>query len=72
MMYTEFVVCYEALEHAMCLTNFILGLRMVDKISISLTIYCDNRAAVFFSHNNNSSGTTKHIDIRYLVMRERV
>jgi hypothetical protein len=45
---------------------------VVDSISKPLTLYCDNKAAVFFSHNNKSSGVAKHIDLRYLVMRERV
>jgi hypothetical protein len=35
-------------------------------------IYCDNKVVVFFSHNNKSSGSTKNIDFRYLVVRERV
>jgi hypothetical protein len=35
-------------------------------------IYCDNKAAVFFSHNNKSCGAGKHIDLRYLLVRERV
>jgi hypothetical protein len=35
-------------------------------------IYCNNKAAVFFSHNNKSSGAVKHIDLKYLVVRERV
>jgi hypothetical protein len=56
----------------MWLKNFIPGLRVVDSISKLLTIYCDNKAAFFFSHNNKSSGAAKHIDLRYLVVRERV
>jgi hypothetical protein len=45
---------------------------VVDSISKPLTLYCDNKAAVFFSHNNKSSGVAKHIDLKYLVVRERV
>jgi hypothetical protein len=72
-MYAEFIACYEALGHTMWLKNFIPGLRVVGSISKPLTIYCDNKAIVFFSHNNNkSSGSVKHIDLRYLVIRERV
>ncbi|KAG8056507.1 hypothetical protein GUJ93_ZPchr0002g23482 [Zizania palustris] len=56
----------------MWLKNFIPGLRVVDSISKPLTLYCDNKAAVFFSHNNKSSGAAKHIDLKYLVVRERV
>jgi hypothetical protein len=71
-MYAEFIACYEVLGQAMWLKNFIPGLRVIDSISKPLTIYCDNKAAVFFSHNNKSSGASKHIDLRYLVVRERV
>jgi hypothetical protein len=72
MMYTEFIASYEALGQVVWLKKFILGLRVVDSISKPLTIYCDNKATVFFSHNNKSSGAVKHIDLRYLVVRERV
>jgi hypothetical protein len=71
-MYAEFIACYEVLGQAMWLKFFIPGLRVIDNISKPLMIYCDNKATVFFSHNNKSSGASKHIDIRYLVVRERV
>jgi hypothetical protein len=72
MMYAEFITCYEALGHAMWLKLFIPSLRVIDSIRKPLMIYCDNKAVVFFSHNNKSSGASKHIDLRYLVVRERV
>jgi hypothetical protein len=53
-MYAEFIACYEVVGQAVWLKNFILGLKVVDSISRSLTLYCDNKAAVFFSHNNKS------------------
>jgi hypothetical protein len=72
MMYAEFIACYEVLRHAIWLKNFIPGLRVVDGISEPLTIYCDKKAIVFFSHNNKSNGAVNHIDLKYLVVRERV
>jgi hypothetical protein len=45
---------------------------VVDSISKPLTLYCDKKAAIFFSHNNKSSGAVKHIDLKYLMVRERV
>jgi hypothetical protein len=56
MIYAEFTTCYEALEQTLWLKNFIPGLRVVDSISRPLILYCDNKDAVFFSHNNKSSG----------------
>jgi hypothetical protein len=56
----------------MWLKIFIPGLRVIDCISKPLMIYYDNKVVVFFSHNNNLSGAFKHIDLRYLIVRERV
>ena len=35
-------------------------------------MYYDNSAAVFMAKNNKSGSRSKHIDIKYLVVRERV
>ena len=37
-----------------------------------LKIFCDNSAAVSFSRNTRSSSRSKHIDIKYLFVREKV
>ena len=64
--------CFEATSHGVWLKSFISGLRVVDSISRSLKIYCDNLAAVFMAKNNKSSSRNKHIDIKYSTIRERV
>jgi hypothetical protein len=56
----------------MWLKNFIPDSRVVDNISKPVMIYCNNKATIFFSHNNKSCGASKHIDLRYIVARERV
>ena len=71
-MQAEFVACYEATGQAVWLKNFIPNLRVVDSISKPLTLYCDNKAAVFYASNNKSSGAAKHIDIKYHVVKDRV
>ena len=48
------------------------GLRVVDSISRPLKLYCDNSVAVFMAKNNKSGSRSKHIDIKYLAVRERV
>ena len=48
---------------------------MVDNIEKPLKLYCDNEAAVFYAHNNKSSGAAKHIkhiDIKFYVVKEQV
>ena len=71
-MKVEFMSCFEVTSHGVWLKSFIFGLRVVDSISRPLKIYCDNSAAVFMAKNNKSSSRNKHIDIKYLAIRERV
>ena len=44
----------------------------MDSISRSFRIFCDNSAAVFLAKNNKSWSRSKHIDIKYLAIREHV
>jgi hypothetical protein len=53
------------------LKNFITGLKVIDSITEPIILYCDNQSAVFFSSNNKSSGASKHIDLKYHVVKER-
>ena len=71
-MEAEFVSCFEASSHGVWLKSFIYGLRIVDSISRPLKLYCDNSAAVFMDKKNKSGSRSKHIDIKYLAIRERV
>ena len=71
-MAAEFIACYEASNHGIWLRNFVTGLRVVDGIERPLKIYCDNKSAVLYSNNNRSSTKSKHIDIKFLVVKERV
>jgi hypothetical protein len=71
-MEAEFVSCFEATSHGVWLKSFISGLRIMDSISKPLKIFCDNSAAVFMAKNNKSGSRSKHIDIKYLAIRERV
>ena len=71
-MEVEFISCFEASSHGVWLKSFISGLRIVDSISRPLKLYCDNSVAVFMAKNNKSGSRSKHIDIKYLAIRERV
>ena len=44
----------------------------MDSFSRPLKIFCDNSAAVFLAKNNKSGSQRKHIDIKYLAIREHV
>ena len=71
-METKYVVCYEATCHAIWLWKFDSGLHVIDSIMRPLRMYCDNSAVVQFFKNNKTTGGSKHIDINYLVVREKV
>jgi hypothetical protein len=45
---------------------------VVDDIYRPLKLYCDNNPAVQYAHNNKSSGATRHIDIKYYVVIDKV
>ena len=71
-MQAEFVACYEVVWQAVWLKGFIPRLRVVDNISKPLRLCCDNKVTVFYANNNKSSGTVKHIEIKYFVMKDRI
>ena len=45
---------------------------MDDGVEKPLKLYCGIEPAVFYAHNNKSSGTAKHIDIKFYVVKEQV
>ncbi|XP_071723809.1 secreted RxLR effector protein 161-like [Rutidosis leptorrhynchoides] len=71
-MAVEFISCFEASEHGIWLRNFITGLRVVNSIGRPMKLYCDDQSAVMFANNNRSSTKSKHIDIKFLAIKERV
>ena len=71
-MEAKFVSCFEATSQVVWLKSFIYVLRVMDSISRPLRIFCDNSAVVFLAKNNNSESRSKHIDIKYLAIRELV
>ena len=71
-MEAEFVSYFEATLHGVWLKSFITSLRIVDSIQKPLRLYCDNPVAVFLAKNDKSGNRSKHIDIKYLAIRECV
>jgi len=71
-MAAEFVTCYEASNHGIWLRNFVTGLKIAEGIERPLKLYCDKKSVVLYSNNNKSSTKSKHIDIKSLVVKERV
>ena len=71
-MEAKFVACFEATIHGLWLRNFISKLRIVNSISKLLRIYYDNFVAVFFSKNDKYSNGAKHMELKYLIVKEEV
>ena len=47
-------------------------LKVVYDIYRPLKLYYDNEPVVCYAHNNKSSGATKHIDIKFYVVKDKV
>jgi hypothetical protein len=45
---------------------------VVGSIENLLKIYCDNESAVQYSYNNKKSDVSKHIIIKYYVVKEKI
>ena len=71
-MAAEFLASYEASNHGIWLQNFVTGLRILDKVERPLKLFCDNKSVVMYSNNNRSSTKSKHINIKLLIVKERV
>ena len=71
-MHAEFVTCYDASSQVVWLRNLILEMQVVDSISRPIVIYCYNNAAVFYSKNNKISIGSKHMEIKYLIVKDLV
>jgi hypothetical protein len=71
-MEAEFIACFEASLQISWLRNYVSGLGVVSSISKPMKLYCDNSAAVFFSKNDKYSRGAKHMELKYLVVKEEV
>ena len=71
-MEAEFIACYEASNQAIWMWNLITRFHIVDGIDRPFKINCDNKAIGLYSKNNRSSSKSKHIDIKFLIVKERV
>ena len=71
-MIVEFIVCYEASNHGIWMRNHVIGLQIVNGIERPLKLFCDNKLTVLYSNNNRSSTKSKHIDIKFPIVKERV
>jgi hypothetical protein len=56
----------------MWLKKFVPCLRVIDSIERPLKLYCNNEPAILYAHNNKKTKVTKHINIRFYVVNEKM
>ena len=72
-MQAEFIAVYEAVCEGVWIRNFLMQTKILSHIvAEALEVYCDNEAAVFFCKNSKRSNNSKHIDLKYYSVREKV
>ncbi|GAV77853.1 hypothetical protein CFOL_v3_21321, partial [Cephalotus follicularis] len=71
-MQAEFVECYGAATQAVWFRNFMRTFTVVDFVSRPIQLYCDNSSGVLFINNNKGITGFKHIEIKYLTIKENV
>lgn len=71
-MEVKFVSCFEPTSHGVWSKSFISRLKIIYSISRPLKIFGDNWSAIFMAKSNKSGRRRKHINIKYLSIRERV
>lgn len=48
------------------------GINVIKSIERPIQLYCDNQPAIFFAKNKKRSDDIKHINVKYLLVREKV
>ena len=66
------MACYVAIFRAIWLWNFISTLEVVYSISRPLKLFYDNSVVVSFSRNTRSTSRSKHIDVKFFFVKEKV
>ena len=67
-----YVACYEPTCHAIWLWNFVSALGVVHSISRPPKLFCDHSTTVSFSRNTRSTSRSKHIDVKFYFVKEKV
>ena len=71
-MQAQFVACFSATTQAIWLRNLIKELTVFDFVDRPIQLYCDNNSAVLFINNNRGPKGSKHMEVKYLTIKEKV
>ena len=53
-------------------TELHFSFRVIHSISRSLKLFCDNSSVVSFSRNTGSTSRSKHIDVKFYFVKDKV
>ncbi|UYV61328.1 hypothetical protein LAZ67_1004381 [Cordylochernes scorpioides] len=71
-MEAEYLALSQTTKEAVWIATILKELKFLTNFAFPLIIHCDNRSAIDFSKNNAENNRSKHIDIRYYHVRERI
>ena len=71
-MQAKFIACFSAATQAIWLRNLIRELTVFDFVERPIQLYCDNSSAVLFINNNRSLKGSKHMEVKFLTIKESV
>ncbi|UYV66183.1 hypothetical protein LAZ67_4000630 [Cordylochernes scorpioides] len=71
-MEAEYLALSQTTKEAVWIATILKELKFLTNFAFPLIIHCDNRSAIDFSKNNVENNRSKHIDIRYHHVRERI
>ena len=71
-MQAKFVACFSATTQAIWLRNLIKELTVFDFVDRPIQLYCDSNSAVLFINNNRGLKGSKHMEVKYLTIKEKV
>jgi len=71
-MEAEYVSLSSGVKEAMWIKMFLNETKLINSVTGDIELYCDNRAAIDFSKGWVEKSRTKHIDISYHLVREKM
>ena len=71
-MQAELVACFSVSTQAIWLRNLIKELTVFDFVDRPIQLYCDNNSTVLFVSNNRGHKGSKHMEVKYLTIKEKV
>lgn len=60
------------IQSSLWLKNYTIILRILNRIGRLLKLYYGHKLTVIFSNKNRSIGKSKHIDTKFLIIKERI